>query len=367
MNVKRLCATALWPILLCAACSEEVGKKDPTDPTDPPPSDDPGLPLAVDVPASGRVHVRLTTPEVLEVADPAASTEWDLAFEGWEVYTNGGISGPGEAGGFPLDAEEYAAAQLPAVPFLIEDEAGGAFVDWFVYDPSAHVIWSRYHVYGVEDGGRTWKVQIYTFYGEVQGAPVSAIYQIRYAEVTSAGPGQTVELLDLDATSGGSEAPETAPSACLDLATGARSMLTPAEARADASWDLCFRRAIISVNGEIGGPGQVRAVDLDLDETAGETLDLVRARTKDTEAARFDGAGWAELTDPALNYRGDRVVSAFSDLWVDRSVGVGQPADVAWLVQGADGASQFLLKVESFEGATEAGPGRVNLRVRQMF
>ncbi|HSO00088.1 MAG TPA: HmuY family protein [Candidatus Nanopelagicales bacterium] len=361
---KRLCVAALAP-LFCAACSEEVGKQGPNEP--PPPSDDPGVPLAVEVPASGRVFVDLAAPAVVEVGDPGASTGWDIAFEGWDVFTNGGASGPGEAGGFPLDPEEYSASQLPAVPFLLEDETGGAFADWYVYDPSEHVVWSRYHVYGVEDGGRTWKVQIYTFYGEVQGAPVSAVYQIRYAEVTDAGPGATVELLDVDATAGGSEAPESAPSACLDLATGAMLMLTPAEASGDTSWDLCFRRALIGVNGELGGPGSVRAVDLHQGESGSETLAIVKGRTKETEAGRFDGIGWAELTDPALNYRGDRIISAFSDRWADLSAAPPRPADVAWLVQGADGGSQYLLKVESFEGGTESSPGTVNLRVRKMF
>lgn len=353
---------------LAAGCSEEVGDGSTTGATTTgtqTPTEELGTPLEVEVPASGRVLVRLDPPAVVD-ADPA-STGWDLAFEGWDVFTNSGVSGPGDAGGFPLDAAEFGADKAPAVPFMIQDETGGAFVDWYVYDPSVHVIWSRYHVFGVEEAGRLWKVQIHSFYGDVQGAPVSALYQLRYAEVLEGSVGPTVELMDVDATAGGSEAPESEPSACLDLASGALLMLTPAEARADTTWHVCFRRAGVSVNGELGGPGDVRAVDLHAAESDAETLDVVKPRTPESELPRFDAADHAALTDPALDYRGDHVVSAFSNLWLDRGASPARPADAAWLVQGADGASLYLLKFVSFEGATDAGPGKITLRVRKMF
>jgi len=363
MMSRFACAAALVLLgLLGAACSEETGG---TTTGGPPVSEDEGTPLTVEVPATGRVFVRLDPPEV--VAVDATSTGWDLAFEGWDVFTNSGVSGPGKAGAFPLDPAEFSATQAPAVPFLIEDATGGAFVDWYVYDPSAHVIWSRYHVFGVEDAGRLWKVQIYTFYGEVQGAPVSGLYQLRYAEVQDGSVGPTVAVTDLDATAGGSEAPESSPSACLDLETGATLMLTPAEARADESWHLCFRRAGVTVNGELGGPGAVRAVDVHATESASETLDEVKTRTAESETPRFEAVDHAMLTGPALSYRGDHVVSAFSDLWLERGAEPPRPADAAWLVQGADGGSLYLLKFEGFEGATDAGPGRISMRVRKMF
>src|SRR6185436_9309533 len=134
-------------------------------------------------------------------------------------------------------------------------------------------------------------------------------------EVTAAGPGPATQLAAVDATAGGSGAPETEPSACLNLDTGVQLPLTPAEAAASTDWHLCFRRALVSVNGELGGPGDVRAADLDASETEAETLEEVMARTQASEAARFDGVDHAKLTDPAVPYRGDHIVTAFSDKW----------------------------------------------------
>lgn len=358
----ELAFASAW-LLLSSACSEATGKPDPGAA----PGGE-GAELSVDVPATGRAFVKLSTPEVVTPPDDgASSTDWDLALSGYEVFTNSGLSGPGDGGAFPLDLSDYESGEVPAIPFLIEDDAGGAFADWYAYDPSEHVIYSRYHVYGVESAGRRWKVQLYSFYGDVQGAPVSALYQLQYAEVTGAGAGPATQLVDVDAIAGGNEAPDTEPSTCLDLDTGARLPLTPPEAAASTEWHLCFRRAVVSVNGELGGPGDVRAVDVHLAESRSESIEQVKARTPATEAARFDAVGDAELSDPALSYRGDHIVTAFEGRWLDPGASPAAPAaKIAWLVQGADGGTRYLARIDRFEGATEATPGRVVMHVKKV-
>lgn len=334
-----------------------------------PPPEDGATAIAVDVPPSGRALVRLATAEVLASPDDnePSSTAWDLALSGYDVHTNSGLSGPGDGGAFgPLEPSALLADEAPEVPFLAKDKAGGAFLGWYAYDGGAHALWTRYHLYGVRDAGRTWKVQILAYYGELEGAPVSALYRIRYAEMHAAGFSPTVDIPDIDGTAGGSNPPDGAPSACLDLGTGQTTPLTPAEARASSSWHLCFRRDAVSINGELGGPRGVRAADLDAARTASEKLEDVQAKTPESEAPRFDAAGPAELEDPSVVYRGDRVVSAFSDLWFEPGASPPAPASAAWLVQGADGASTFLVAFERFEGAGEATPGRVHMRVKQL-
>lgn len=321
-----------------------------------------GTPLDVPVPESGRVYVDLDVPAVAD-----ENSTWELAFEGRDVFTNGGESGTGMGKAFgPLDPVDFLSEEVPYYPFLVEDEPGGAFVDWYAYDGTEHVLYGRYHVFGVRRAGALYKVQILGFYGDVQGAPVAAIYSLRYAAVTEAGAGPTTTLTDVDATAGGSMGTENDPSACVALVSGDVQLLLPAEAVASPDWDLCFRRAVISVNGGLGGPGGVEAVDLDLEKTKDEELADVMKLTAESELPRFDAVGYADLTAPSLPWTGDKIVSAFTDLWLVPGSSPIAPQTYAWLVVGADGTTVFLVGFEGFTGATDTYPGTVHLRVRKL-
>jgi hypothetical protein len=326
----------------------------------------PGVPLEVLVPGEGSVFVDLAGPSVVELLNDGAdhSTAWDLAFSKWDVFTNSGPSGSGAGKAFgPLEILGYFSDTPPEVPFLTEDRTGGAFLDWYDYDGAFHALYSRFHVYGVKRDERLWKVQILGYYGEVEGAPVSAIYSIRYAEVTSSGIGETVVVENIDGTAGGPSGSEDAPSTCLDLATGALSQKTPSNARVETDWDLCFRRTIVSVNGELGGPGPVGAVDLDADKTATETLAENQEKTADSTLAGFEAIDTVTLANPALSYRGDRIVSAFSDVWVSHT----EPPTFengCWRVVGGDGTDEHVLVFTGIDGYGPASAGKVTLRVR---
>lgn len=353
---------------LLAGCSEEVGGTTTGSPggtTTGGPQVNEGTELSFDVPETARVYVDLAEPAVIAPADGEASLDWDLALTGYDVLTNSGPSGPGDGSGFgPLDPIEFLGSVVPVVPFLAPDATGGAFLDWWKYDNTEHVIWSRYHVYGVKDGARLWKVQILSFYGEQQGAPTSGLYQARFAEVFEGSVGPVTTLTKIDGTAGGPSPPPTAKSDCLNLDSGALIPLTPGEAQASTAWHLCFRRSEIFVNGEEGGPKGALAVDIDAKQTAGESLAEVKAKTAETELARFEGIDHATLTAPDLVYRGDRIVTTFTDLWLEPGADPPAPKDVAWLVVGANGTSNFLLRFDRFEGATAKSPGKVTMRVK---
>ncbi len=321
--------------------------------------------LTVDVKDGAKVFVKLSPLVEVTVADDGAtSKEWDLAFSGWDIFTNSGVSGPGEGGAFgPLDSVDFALGFVINVPFIQADETGGAFRDWYDYDDSTHALYSRFHVYGVRTADKLYKLQVLGYYGEVQGAPVSALYQARYAAVTPDGVGETQTIENIDATAGWPKVSDDAPSGCLNLDSGERIALAPDEARSNGDWQLCFRRDGISVNGDLGGPGGVSAADLDADATEDETEDEVQARTSASEQARFDEVDFSRLSEPELAYHGDRIVSMFSDAWVDRSVEPPTPVDAAWLVVRA-GGGRFLLVFEAIEGSTLRSMGRVRLRVK---
>jgi hypothetical protein len=193
---------------------------------------------------------------------------------------------------------------------------------------------------------------------------VSAVYSVRYAEVTDSGAGETVVVEGLDASAGGATAPPDAPSACLNLVTGAVTDLTPDETHSSTAWHLCFRREVISVNGELGGPGDVAAADFDRAKTASETEDQIQARTAASELPHFDEVGFTELDDPKVVYRGDRVVTAFSDLWIEAGSSPLEPTLAAWLAIANSGSDSTLVAFLSFTDPTATSPGTIDMRIK---
>jgi hypothetical protein len=324
--------------------------------------------LTVAVPATGRVFVKLASPPaVVTPVDPKTDKTWDLAFEGLDVFTNGGPSGPGNAAAFgPEESIVFLGETAPTPPFLSADTTGGAFIRWWYYGGAAanHALYTRFHVYGIQDGAKQYKIQVLDYYGLRNGAPTSALYRVRWAEVTATGSGPVHELADLDGTAGGTTAMPTAKSECLDLGTSARVMLTPAEARGSSAWHLCFRREDISVNGEVGGPRGVGAVDLDAASSPTEKLSDVVQKTPESEQAHFDGVNAASLAGQP--FRGDRVVSAFGTLWLELGANPVAPSKTAWLVQGANGTSKYLVGFARFDGATATSPGTIAMRVKSV-
>lgn len=315
-------------------------------------------PLDVAVPASGRVYVRLAAPEL--VAEDAG--DWDLAFEGYEVFTNSGPSGSGKGEAFgQLDILALLDPESPAPPFTWPDKAGGAFLDWYEYDGKSHGLFGRYHVYGVRRDEQLWKVQILSYYSEQDNTAVSGLYRLRYARL--APEPSVTEELEIDGTAGGLSGGVDSASGCLDLETGSVSQLTATEARESSDWDLCFRRDSISVNGEVGGPRGVTAADLQAAETAEETLADLQKKTAQSELSRFDAAD--ESSFAGLTFRGDHVVSAFEiGHWLKPDTDPPEPAHAAWLVVGSDGKSRFLTAFERFENPTATSPGTIALHVK---
>jgi hypothetical protein len=320
-----------------------------------------GEEVRVPVPASGRAFVKLASPPaVVTPADPATDTTWDMAFGGVDAFTNSGPSGAGQAAAFgPLDGVVFLGSTVPDVPFVNSDVTGGAFANWFAYDQNAHVIYSRYHVFGIKDGDKTYKVQILDYYDHPDaGDATGARYHIRYAELGQPDK----ELAAIDGTAGGMNPSPDTPSACVDLGTGQTTMLSEAQARASSAWHLCFRRTNISVNGEAGGPRNVGAVDLDAAKTAGEKLSDITQETAASELGRFDAVSPASFANQT--FHGDHIVSEFTGQWTDGSPGVLTPLQVAWLVVGADGSATYLVGFERFEGATATSLGTVVMRVK---
>jgi hypothetical protein len=325
-----------------------------------------GLPLELTVGPDHRTFVELGTPAVAEVEGTGdASIDWDIALQGRDVFINGGISGPGSSKAFgPLSAPNYLSDTAPEAPLMLEDRAGGALLDWYKYVGSTHQLYSRYHVYGLRDGQRLFKLQVLSYYGEQLGAPVSALYRVRYAEVTESGLGETHDVAGIDGTAGGSQSDDSQPSGCLNLDTEEVSALTPAEAAESDAWQLCFRREGIAVNGGLSGPRGMEAVDLQAALTADETEAELKARTAASEKGRFDEQDFAALSDPGLVYRPDGVVTAFAQRWLVPGSDPLALSDTVWFVVGADGAAKYLMRFSDLTGDPAVEPATLSLEAK---
>jgi hypothetical protein len=133
------------------------------------------------------VFVSLSAPEgVVEVGDPGASSEWDIAFFGTDVMLNGGDRGPGGVTAHCLchnraataDEIQYMTAdgELPVFDRVGAIDLPAAADAWhpaaFAIDPwyrynlrDEHFIWPLYHVYLVRRDDVVHKLQIVGYYG----------------------------------------------------------------------------------------------------------------------------------------------------------------------------------------------------------
>jgi hypothetical protein len=324
-------------------------------------------PRLLTVRPDSRTFVELATPSEVQVEGGGESSiGWDLGLQGRDVFINGGISGPGSSKAFgPLSAPTYLSDSAPEAPLLLEDRAGGALLDWYKYVGSSHQLYSRYHVYGLKDGDRYFKLQVLSYYGEQLGEPVAALYRVRYAEVTDAGLGDVHDVAGIDGAAGGSQSNDSEPSGCLNLDTEEVSALTPAEAVESDAWHLCFRREGIAVNGGVAGPRGMQAVDLQGALTADETEAELKARTAASEKELFDAQDFAALSDPSLDYRPDGIVTAFAQRWLEPGSDPLALNDSVWLVVGADGASKYLMRFSDLSGdpATEQATLRLEAKL----
>lgn len=316
---------------------------------------------------TGQVYIDLGAVRVVEGTNPER-LDWDLRFDGFEAFTNGGEAGVGKGASFGPSTElDLLFDTIPEVP-MRADLSDGAMTSWFWFSDTG--ITSRYHIYGVRDGdGRTFKVQVLSYYGGGHGQG-SASYSLRFAEVTRDGAGETIELGDIDATAGGVSAPADAPAGCVDLVRGEVLALTKDEWASSADWHLCFQRTDIFLNGGLTGPGKVRAVDLDVDPSTGQdggVTDAERARTAESERARFDAVTLAELDASHLPWaKAYDVLPRIGTRWVMGSQARPQPVPGTWFIRGAEGEKYYAVYFTEVTPASGGAVPRVQLQAKPL-
>ena len=152
----------------------------------------------VDVSEGKEVYFSLSSGEQVSPADPSTSLDWDLHFSGYVIRLNGGISGSGQGGAFPAYETDQAFEDIAeAMGFgYFADKSGSAFSsdsgEWYSYDSTTHILSTRNHVYVIDTGERVYKMQLLSYYREVEGSPVSGFITFRWRPLTDE-PGTAIQ------------------------------------------------------------------------------------------------------------------------------------------------------------------------------
>jgi hypothetical protein len=115
-------------------------------------------------------------------SNPSQSTDWDLAFNSYNVIQNDGPNGPGACAAFfayttlvdPTDIAGFT-LQPSGVP-MFPDAPSSALTAWYDYNGTTHQLTSKNHIYLIKTGGMFYKVRIESYYTNVGGLPASAHY-----------------------------------------------------------------------------------------------------------------------------------------------------------------------------------------------
>jgi hypothetical protein len=125
----------------------------------------------------------------LSAGGPGSAASWDIAFDGWNILSNGGVSGSGTVKGVVDDTGGFATIDLayatPVPPQAYRgDTFSGVFAQnpWYRYNITGtdNQIWPVFNVYLVRRGTTVFKVQLTSYYSPT-GAPRNIT--VRYAQI----------------------------------------------------------------------------------------------------------------------------------------------------------------------------------------
>lgn len=277
---------------------------------------------------------------------PEESLDWDIAFQRYNMKTNGGTSGPGQgavADLGELDMKTTTSAQVSnwTVDAVIEDartsdkrSMNSVLSGWYSYHFGRHELVSKYLLYAVRAAdGRVALFKIHDYYDD---AGTAGHYKVLYRFPTGA------DLVDggtpNETPDGGT--PAEVPEDSVTESNGVTFGETNLDARAGTTffsfsqhgaiavagdpkqsnaWDLTFEDWLLRTNSGTSGNGQGGALlagtlDFDLATSAPETgwivdaVDTIGAEQR-LESTNTQLAGWFEYdpTTQKIRSRGDVV------------------------------------------------------------
>ena len=150
-----------------------------------------GATTSVAIPVnSGTGYFDFSSGTVVTPADPATSTEWDIAFSSYNQMQNSGPNGSGHCAAFyaytelvdPTNIDGFTAE--PSGAPMFPDVPSSVFTDWYNYTGAPlHQLLTKGNVYLVKVSGKVYKVKIESYYANVGGSPTSGWYTFVWKEL----------------------------------------------------------------------------------------------------------------------------------------------------------------------------------------
>jgi hypothetical protein len=287
---------------------------------------EPALQGALTVDASAApVYLSLSEAGTVTVADPAASTGWDLALQATNVTLNGGAAGPGGVTGYCLcqnsaanpsaaeilamtpaselaDFTAVTAASAPAAASFQADELVPAIAGWYTGSGAAataapDAAW----LVRLRDGEGYAKLRVTALQDPTAATPgrVTLEYAVQPSADAALGEVRTLAV----------DVPADAPVA-VDLLGGATTT-------SGSDWDLRLDGWTVRLNGGVSGAGEAAAA------MASEPFAQIATAATDPRAYRADAHAGVFAAHPWYRYdlAGDHAISPTFDVYLLRRGG----------------------------------------------
>ena len=337
MKLKFIVPALLAGLVAFTSCSKEDNKKE-----EPAPTPQGGAKEVKDLDASDQqkwVYFSFTKGTVVEITNPKTTDDdWDIAFNRYNIRTNGGVSGKGEAEVVNTNSKDFAAVtKAPAEgyekdkkftevgrpapgqtqPSITEVEknpviSGTVMVEnskgWYNYnrpkqgENTPHFDITKYvYVLKTAKGGKYVKIQL-TGYTKSNQPDKSGFITFTYDFLTEKEAAKPVDKVALDFS--GNEAKEVQLDATGDwkyfsLKNGEVTPATPAN---DLSWDIAFKGYYVRLNGGTSGKGKAEAFRTEEKDFTKVTEAPKKGFEKDKEVTftSRDGSSSKENVSPVL-------------------------------------------------------------------
>lgn len=309
--------------LLAVACSDGT--------TEPPPLTVTGE-ITVDASAAPAFVALGEPPSQVTVADPSASSAWDLAFFATQVTVNGGAAGPGGVTAYCLCANAGAStaqlqAMTPANQLAAFDAITGAAIplaSQFVADVLNPAISGWYTGAGaaaIVTPSRSWIIR------RTSGGVILGKFRVVSFAATATGAASITVETAIQPAAGAPFA--AAVTRTLDLGTGPVYFdLAAGQVSSGAAWDLRFHGLEIRVNGGVSGTGGVSAV---VDQsTPFAQITAAYASFAPAVAYRADSYGGVFASAPWYRYN---ITGTDNQIWPTFNVYLVRRGDAVYKVQ----------------------------------